>query len=344
MSDVPKLLVHFFRLSLSVVVLLIASSLHAQSSAQSVTSGSEKTLLETKQAIKVTKDPQRGSARIESTGTGADQINKLIYKANDSATKVTDSLEYTLDGAQPTQRMSIDIQPKSETPPNTGEEQSPVLKALLLLFTLAVVLESALALVFNWRPFVETFNSRAVRPIVSFLVAYLFVEIFRLDLVTTIVNASDSGMRLPGTAGRVLTAMVLAGGSAAVNNVLVGLGFRQKRAPETLTPKPPPDKGWISVRVIRQNVAGPVDVFIGPPPTAPATHPPLATVIRGISNPKWRYFLNDRGRFPGSGGYTVKAGDEIRVDVVGLDQSNQPVTKTWGPYKIAGDAIIDLEF
>jgi hypothetical protein len=321
-----------------VVLLLIASSLHAQSGTVSLTAGSEKTLLETKQAIKVTKDPQRGSARTETTGTGADQINKLIYRANDSATKVTDSLEYTLDGAQPAQKVSMDIQPKD------AEEQSPVLKALLLLFTLAVVMESALALVFNWRPFVETFNSRAVRPVISFLVAYLFVEIFKLDLVTTIVNASDSGMRLPGTAGRVLTAMVLAGGSAAVNNVLVGLGFRQKRTPEALIPKPPPDKGWISVRIVRQSAVGPVDVFIGPPPTTPGAHPPLATVIHGTSNPKWRYFLNDRGRFPGSGGYTVKAGDEIQVDVAGIDQAKQPVTKTWGPYKIAGDAIIDLEF
>src|SRR5262252_7366239 len=99
--------------------------------------------------------------------------------------------------------------------------------------------------------------------------------------------------------------MVLAGGSAAVNNVLVGLGFRQRRSPEALTPKPPPDKAWIAVRIIRQNVVGPVNVFLGPPPVAPATHPPIVTVIHGTSHPKLRYFLNDRGRFPGSGGYTV---------------------------------------
>jgi len=337
MSGTPRLSLRWIRTGLVVIVLLIASLLHAQSGTQAVTAGEEKILLETKQKIEVTRKPQAGVDRVQPPA-GADQNYKLFYKANDTTAKATDSLEYTLDGAPPSQRMSIDIEPKG------GEEQSQIFKTALLLFMLAVVLESALALVFNWRPFIETFNSRAVRPIISFAVAYLFVEIYDLDLVTTIVNTSVSGVRLSGTTGRVLTAMVLAGGSAAVNNVLVGLGFRQKRTAETLTPKPPPDKGWIAVRIIRQTVVGPVDVFIGPPPTAPATHPPIATVIHGTSNPRWRYFLNDRGRFPGSGGYTVKAGDEVRVDVVGIDQAGKPVEKKWGPHKIAGDAIIDLDF
>jgi len=232
--------------------------------------------------------------------------------------------------------------PPQQPPPEEGE----VFKTVLVLFMLAVVLESALALVFNWRPFVETFNSRAVRPIVSFLVAYIFVNMFDLDLMTTIVNASvpTSPPRPPGTTGRVLTAMVLAGGSAAVNNVLVGLGFRQRRTPESITPKPPPDKAWIAVRIVRQNVVGPVNVFLGPPPTGGEKHPPIVTVIQGTSHPKLRYFLNDRGRFPGSGGYTVRADSVVQVDVVGVDPSNQEISKTWGPHKVAGDAIIDLDF
>src|SRR5437773_1039830 len=44
------------------------------------------------------------------------------------------------------------------------------IKAIFVLFVLALVLESALAVIFNWRPFVETFNARATRPLISFVV------------------------------------------------------------------------------------------------------------------------------------------------------------------------------
>lgn len=40
-------------------------------------------------------------------------------------------------------------------------------KALFALFAIAIVLESGLALIFTWRPFLTTFNSRAVKPLVS---------------------------------------------------------------------------------------------------------------------------------------------------------------------------------
>ncbi len=49
---------------------------------------------------------------------------------------------------------------------------------------LAVLLELALAIIFNWRPFIESFSARATRPLVSFGVALAFGVYFNFDAVT----------------------------------------------------------------------------------------------------------------------------------------------------------------
>jgi hypothetical protein len=225
----------------------------------------------------------------------------------------------------------------------TQESNETVLKAVSLLFLLAVVIESALAIIFNWRPFVETLNARAVRPLISLVVSGFFVWLFDLDLMTTIVNSMMNTTHLPSTSGQVLTAMVLAGGSAGVNNLLVALGFRQKQTPETATPKPPSNKAWIAVRLDRQLAVGQVEVFLGVPP-AVGQQPPLAGVIHGKSKPAYRYFFSDPGRFPGYGGHTVPVNSSISLELAGVDKDGQPLSQKWGPCTLADGAIIDLDF
>ncbi|MBV8048301.1 MAG: hypothetical protein JO171_14175, partial [Paludibacterium sp.] len=180
--------------------------------------------------------------------------------------------------------------------PVTGfsDDASPeAFKALFLLFVLATVLESALAIVFNWRPFAETFNARAVRPVVSFFVSLGIVVVFKLDVVSGLAKLITPGVPSLDVAGTILTAMVLAGGSAAVNNLMVSLGFRQIRTPETTTPKPPLDKGWISVSVERTNaIKGPVTVGIG---VETGGNIPVVASIDCSARPGLGYFLRDRG-------------------------------------------------
>lgn len=184
----------------------------------------------------------------------------------------------------------------------TQESNVDVFKAVSLLLFLAIVIESALAIIFSWRPFVGTFNARAIRPLISFVVSYLFVETFELDLMTTIVDSMTNAHHATSLSGKILTALVLAGGSAGVNNLLVALGYRQKRTPETETPKPPPTQAWIAIRLARQRAIGQVQVFVGTPPAA-GQRPPLVGIIHGTSKPGIRYFLSDPGRFPGYGGH-----------------------------------------
>ena len=216
-----------------------------------------------------------------------------------------------------------------------------VFQAVFLLFMLAIVLESGLAVIFNWRPFVERFNARAVKPLLSFIAAYLLVRIFpSLDLVTAMVNASTTAVYSPTEAGRILTALVLAGGSSGVHDLLVALGYRQRRTPELVMPKPPSGKAFLAVRLLRNKAVGAVNVFMGLP-AAPG--PALVGTINGTSKPGVRYFLSDGGRFPGYGGHAMEANTEVTVVLAGKDADGKDIAAKWGPHLVADGAIIDLE-
>lgn len=186
------------------------------------------------------------------------------------------------------------------------------------LFLIAVLLESALALLFNWRPFIETFNARATRPLVAFLVAWLLVGAFDYDAVTQLMDAAQKKVpSAPATMGMILTAAILAGGSAGVNTMLVALGFREVKTPATVAPKVPPEDAWIAVNLDRKTEQGDLAVLIGAPDAAGVL--PLAGVVGPSSKSRrsalGRFFLRQTGRFPAFGGYVVQAGKPCRVEV-----------------------------
>jgi hypothetical protein len=221
----------------------------------------------------------------------------------------------------------------------------------LTLFLFAVLLESALALLFNWRPFVEVLNPRAVRPLVAFIVALLFVLTYGFDAVGALMEATKE--RPPssesGLLGKMLTAAILAGGSAGVNTLLVTLGFRQPRNPATEAARVPEKRAWIAVTVQRNASKGPVQVHVGPADPndqAPYTKLPLADVIAprepGRMRQWLRYFLYDPNRFPRYGGYELRAGEPYRVQLRGSDIAGKNLVETREIIP-AERAIIDLE-
>ena len=68
---------------------------------------------------------------------------------------------------------------------------------------------------------------------------------------------------------------------------------------ETVAQRPPADKGWISVSIVRTDkIKGPVTVAIGVANAAGQV--PVVASIEGSTRPAYRYFFRDRGRFPGS--------------------------------------------
>lgn len=301
-----------------------------------------------------------GTWRIDGEPKG-DAAVRVLYKAKDTAPAGIETVTCAIGADR--RVVSVTVTPKAAAAPPEGPKpmtdagsRNPIsgfsdvtypeaFKVLFLLFVLATVLESALAILFNWRPFVETFNARAVRPVVSLTFALALVIMFNIDLVTALAKLVSGNVPPPDATGKILTAMVIAGGSAAVNNLLVGLGFRQVRTPETVTPKPPADKGWISVSITRTPaITGPVTVGIGVADAA--GNVPVAASLEQSSQPGYRYFFRDPGRFPGSGGYPVRKGDvvTVRVTAAKSDGTPNPLVKTWGPNAISDGAIIDLKF
>jgi hypothetical protein len=212
-------------------------------------------------------------------------------------------------------------------------------KALFVLFIIAILLESGLAILFNWRPFLVLFDARGMRTVVSVLFAYFFVHQFDLDIVTRLINVYSETNYPVSFAGKALTALILAGGSSGVNNILVAFGFRSVKTAEQVTPKPPKTEGWISVTLTRQDAIGPVAVLVGGP-----AKPPVAGTIAGTSKRSAfaRFFLRDPMRFPTSGGYAVPAGTECAVQLVGVKDGGNVITSSWGPYPIAAGAVLDL--
>lgn len=268
--------------------------------------------------------------------------NILRYTATPLRTDVTEKVDCEIDGEG---KKIVDVTIQSIPTPAPEDVYGAAAKTLVLLFALAVLLESALAVIFHWRPFIELLNPRAVRPLVAVVFAWWFVSYFHLDLVTALVNASNPQISRPiNYGGQILTALVLAGGSGGVNSMLVALGFRQVRTPET-QPRPAKDKAWIAVRAVRQEgTTGNIDVLIGPPKSSEAgTEPLFAGTIKGKSGVGiLSFFARDRGRYPSYGGYEVDATKEVCV-VLRAPSSKPPKETTWGPQKPAPGAIIDLD-
>ena len=215
-------------------------------------------------------------------------------------------------------------------------------RALFFLFVLAVILESGLAILFNWKPFVEYMVPRAVRPVIALIGAIIFVKLLDLDVVTNLANALNDTHLPVSTAGQALTAMVIAGGSAGVNTMLVALGFRSVQTPATATPKPPPDKAWLAVRALKGEAVGDLLVFAGPPTGSPA----LIGVIKGRSKPRSfsSFFLSDSGRLPSYGGHTMQPDQDYVIEVRGKNAAGMPLPPvTFGPLQFAKGAIVDLD-
>jgi hypothetical protein len=223
---------------------------------------------------------------------------------------------------------------------SSGDVFTPSFKALFVLFILAVILESGLAIIFDWKLFVSTLDTKAAKPIIAVLVATVFVHSYGLDIVTTLVNLYTGAKYPMNPGGQLLTALVIAGGSAGVNKLLQALGFRAVQQAPPPVVKPPPTVAWLAVTLKRSRAVGRVNVLAGPTGDAKL----VGTIAgAGLANNVLRFFLRDSARFPQSGGYSLEPGIfEVRLDGVDKDGTNIHST-TWGPYSIAAGSIVDIE-
>ena len=230
-----------------------------------------------------------------------------------------------------------------------------LIKPLMGVFVVATIMESALATIFNWRLYREFFDGRAMKTLVMIAVGWAVVKYFHYDVFKNIVKVAG-GEAANGDIliSEPLSALVLAGGSAAIYELFKTLGLRPPAEPP-IQKQPPEDKAWVSVKIVRKSAVGDISIHIDPltnPTEAEKATPPLA----GVLSPKadiWdrivKVFFADRGRLPMYGGKTVDAGDRVyRILATGCRTSDDPgggeqsFEKEIYTGRFAGRAIIDF--
>lgn len=228
------------------------------------------------------------------------------------------------------------------------------LKALTILLVTAILIENALAVIFNWRVFLTYFSLRGVKTIVSFAVSYAVVLTFDIDVTGDLlgvylapdgVAAADIPDRSNGFS-KILTALILSGGSSGVNNLMISLGYRERGRDQVAAAMAPPDKAWIAVWIERsENLLGPVQVQITEA-ASPTTDPGAIAGVVGARRPSLLGLLmRNPNRFPANGGYEVTPGKVYRIDIIGHDRDGKriPDPVSGKEYRFAPRAIVDFE-
>lgn len=327
------------RVAAVVLAILLPGAAQAQIADLAVVNAGESAVVarSSKRFTKV--EPDLGQAiPVESGGTPNGYA--LVYFPPAGTLNAEVKIRYTPEGEDAVRIVPVRIQ--VQAPTLTGELYEKSFKALFILFVLAVLVENGLDLLFRWRPFVSYFETRSVNPLVSFLLSFAFVSLFHLDIATGLLNVYSEARLEPGLPGMVLTAMIIAGGSAGVNRIFRALGFRPltSEAELAMAEKPPQGRAWISVKLDALSKAtGTLSVQVGPVAT-----PAIAGTIeagRGPVNRLVSFFVRDRHRFPQSGGYAILPNTECKIILSGYDATGALICDSWGPFTAAPGAIID---
>lgn len=97
---------------------------------------------------------------------------------------------------------------------------------LLLVLVLAILLETGLSTLFNWRIFLRFFEEKGLKVPIAVLTAFLFVKQFDIDAIAEILGAFAGKTYDHGTLGKILTAFIIAGGSSAIFTLFEKFGIR----------------------------------------------------------------------------------------------------------------------
>jgi hypothetical protein len=232
-----------------------------------------------------------------------------------------------------------------------GSIAAASVSTLIILFVIAVLIESALAVIFNWRLFLEMFNGRGVKTVVAVIVSWIVVYTFSLDRKVFEALLAAYGVDITSqqdrTIGILLTTLILAGGSGGVNKILVSLGYRDPASAKPKVPEPPKNKAWVSIRVTRNEAVGPIEVHledVGEPTDRSIAE--LAGVIApiGFLYRLWSVFFVDRSRYPPTGGHDVVPSHLYRIEIKAKNRDGEliPCELNEQPYRFAEGAIIDF--
>lgn len=236
-----------------------------------------------------------------------------------------------------------EAQDRAEAADLSELEYETIFRILFGVLAIAVVLESALAVLFGWRVFQNHFSSRGLRTPVAVIVGWLVAHGLKFDVVASLYQALYGGqgeVSPLGGLGVFITGLVLAGGSAGVNNILRALGFRRIGPAEGATPRPAATEAWFSVTLQRKDAVGPVQVLL----VGDAGPAVLVGMITGKTPPPpWAAdFVSNDVRFPPVAGHVLSPGATYTLRLAGADKAGAPIQKDWGPFTPGAGAIIDV--
>jgi hypothetical protein len=236
---------------------------------------------------------------------------------------------------------------------NNDQIYQKSLAALTMAFVIAVLLENAFSVIFNWRVFLAYFSLRGVKTIIMIVISLLIVNAFGVDVMASLIAAYKSPpppsapvdpASISGAVSRFITALILAGGSAGVNRIMVALGFRSNSREEDVAPRPPNNKAWVAVLVTRERAVSEVVVMIkeiGPPDASSPS--PIAGVVGFKRTGLASLIFRSTNRFPPNGGYTVSPNVVYSIKVEATDAQGATISALEGqPYVFAPGAIVDF--
>jgi hypothetical protein len=233
-------------------------------------------------------------------------------------------------------------------------ETTKLVTEIFGLFVVATVMESALATLFNWRLYREFFSGRAVKTLVMIGFGYAVVTAFNYDVFARIVGFAGGNGAAQPTLSQILSALVLAGGSATVYQLFRALGLRAPVEPEDVKLQPAENKAWVSVRISRSKAIGDVQIHVDEvrnPTPAEENAPALAGVVNksGFLERLRSVFFADQMRWPRYGGRTVDANKVYRIVATGRRKSDNPDEASVVDFseeiyagRFAGRAVVDF--
>lgn len=228
-------------------------------------------------------------------------------------------------------------------------------EALIELFIYALIIESALAIIFNWRIFKVYFDGRGIRTVIAISVSLFVVYTFDIDILSELAHEFRNMSGEPGTenSGLIITALVIAGGSGGVHRLLTVLNFRpqqlsalERRQRELAEAQADGavNSAYVSITVERTAGIGPVMIGFEALPRTPAD----TRLVSGITlrNPPALKALlfGNYNRFPSFGGYAVEANKAYYIWMTAADRHGVIVEQKVyeQPLRFAKNAIVDL--
>ncbi|MEM6696688.1 MAG: hypothetical protein AAF626_18660 [Pseudomonadota bacterium] len=234
-------------------------------------------------------------------------------------------------------------------------------EALLELFIYALVIESALAVLFNWRVFKIYFGGRGLRTVIAIVVSVIVVYVFKIDVLGDLVFAFDGSPSdiapeddpRDRDIGKIITALVLAGGSGGVHNLLTIINFRpqqlsavaqRQKELEDAQAAAGGNIAYVSITVNAAAGVGPIMISFEVVNSPPDDTRLVSGIVMQDPPPFSAMFRRNWNRFPNFGGYTLQANKAYLIYMTAEAQDGSFVSRKvyQQPVKFSKNAIIDL--